>query len=281
MFNSNLKKEAIKTLQNAGKEYEKQFEDTVRKMEELQKIRECSVEILNDLSHYISDLANSPIEYDTTIAQTTARCNRFNERIEELKDESQGINFQAGSTAGAGALAGAGVAAAAPSAAIAVAMTFGTASTGTAIASLSGAAAMNAALAWLGGGALAAGGAGMAGGTALLALANPVGLAIGALALLGSGWWASSKNKEIAEKAEKSTKAIKKETERIKEIRVKVVAWKSETYELNSKIKTYHDMFKERKMFNYNLFSEADKDILRILINSAETLSKKIGETVQ
>lgn len=151
MFNSNLKKEAIKTLQNAGKEYEKQFEDTVRKMEELQKIRECSVEILNDLSHYISDLANSPIEYDTTIAQTTARCNRFNERIEELKDESQGINFQAGSTAGAGALAGVGVAAAAPSAAIAVAMTFGTASTGTAIASLSGAAAMNAALAWLGG----------------------------------------------------------------------------------------------------------------------------------
>ena len=61
MFNSNLKKEAIKTLQNAGKEYEKQFEDTVRKMEELQKIRERSVEILNDLSHYISDLANSPI----------------------------------------------------------------------------------------------------------------------------------------------------------------------------------------------------------------------------
>lgn len=93
MFNSNLKKEAIKTLQNAGEEYKKQFEDTVRKMEELQEIRERSVEILNGLSHYISDLANSPIEYDTTIAQTTARCNRFNERIEELKDESQGINF--------------------------------------------------------------------------------------------------------------------------------------------------------------------------------------------
>ena len=38
MFNSNLKKEAIKTLQNAGEEYKKQFEDTVRKMEELQEI---------------------------------------------------------------------------------------------------------------------------------------------------------------------------------------------------------------------------------------------------
>ena len=281
MFNSKLKKAAIKNLQKAAEGYNKQFNDTAHKMEELQKIREYSVKILNDLSQYISDLANSPIEYDTTIAQTTARCNHFNERVEQLKKESQEINLHAGSTAGAGALAGAGVAAAAPSLAISIAMTFGTASTGTAIASLSGAAAMNAALAWLGGGALAAGGAGMAGGTALLALANPVGLAIGALAILGGGWWASSKNKEIAEKAEKSTRAIKKEIERMKEIEVQVGVWKEETYELNTKIKTYHTMFEDRKMFNYNLFSEADKDMLRILINSAETLSKKIGETVQ
>lgn len=281
MFNSKLKKVAIEKLQEAAKEYNNQFGDVVGKMEELQKIRECSVEILNNLSQYISDLANRPKEYDTTIAQTTTRCNHFNERVEQLKTESQEINFKAGSTAGAGALAGAGVAAAAPSAAIAVAMTFGTASTGTAIASLSGAAAMNAALAWLGGGALAAGGAGMAGGTALLALANPVGLAIGALALLGSGWWASSKNKETAEKAEKSTRVIKREIERMKEIEVQVGVWKEETYELNTKIKTYHTMFEDRKMFNYDLFSEADKDMLRILMNSAETLSKKIGETVQ
>ena len=281
MFNSKLKKVAIKNLQKAAEEYNKQFNDTAHKMEELQKIREYSVKILNDLSQYISDLANSPIEYDTTIAQTTARCNHFNERVEQLKKESQEINLHAGSTAGAGALAGAGVAAAAPSLAISVAMTFGTASTGTAIASLSGAAAMNAALAWLGGGALAAGGAGMAGGTALLALANPLGLAIGALAILGGGLWANSKNKEIAKKAEKSTRAIKKEIERMKEIEVQVDVWKEETYELNTKIKTYHTMFKDRKMFNYDLFSETDKDMLRILMNSAETLSKKIGETVQ
>ena len=281
MFNSKLKKVAIGKLQEAAKAYNKQFNDTAHKMEELQKIREDSVIILNDLSQYISDLANRPKEYDTTIAQTTTRCNHFNERVEQLKKESQEIDLHAGSTAGAGALAGAGVAAAAPSLAISVAMTFGTASTGTAIASLSGAAAMNAALAWLGGGALAAGGAGMAGGTALLALANPLGLAIGALAILGGGLWANSKNKEIAKKAEKSTRAIKKEIERMKEIEVQVDVWKEETYELNTKIKTYHTMFKDRKMFNYDLFSETDKDMLRILMNSAETLSKKIGETVQ
>lgn len=33
-------------------------------------------------------------------------------------------------------------------------------------------------------------------------------------------------------------------------------------------------------MFNYNLFNEEDKDLLRVLINSTETLSKKIEETV-
>ena len=60
-----------------------------------------------------------------------------------------------------------------------IATTFGVASTGTAISALSGAAATNAALAWLGGGALAVGGGGMAAGNAFLALAGPVGCAIG------------------------------------------------------------------------------------------------------
>lgn len=62
---------------------------------------------------------------------------------------------------------------------MAIATTLGTASTGTAISALSGAAATNAALAWLGGGALATGGGGVAAGEAFLALAGPVGWAIG------------------------------------------------------------------------------------------------------
>lgn len=278
MFNKKLKEEAIKTLQKAANEYNKQLEDTMCKMEELQKIRDSSVKIINDVNHYISDLANSPKEYDTTIAQTTDRCNRFNERIKMLKNERQEID----GTAGTGTLAEGTDTTITSSAAIAVAMALGTSSTSKAVNSLSGAVAINTSLTSLASisGVTLAGGTGIASGPLLLTAANPVFIAIGALAFLGGGWWASRKNKKIAKAAEESTKVIKKETERIKEIGVTAEIRKAETCELKVKITGLLNAFQEKKMFNYNLFNEEDKDMLRILINSTETLSKKIGETV-
>lgn len=279
MFNKKLKEEAIKTLQKAANEYNKQLEDTMCKMEELQEIRDSSVKIINDVNYYKSDLKNSPKEYDTTIAQATSRCDHFNERINKmLKNESQGI----GGTAGTDALEGGDDAAITPSMAIAVAMALGTSSTSKAVNSLSGAVAINTSLTSLASlsGVTLAGGTGIASGPLLLTAANPVFLAIGALAFLGGGLWASRKNKKIAKAAEESTKAIKKETERIKEIGVTVDIRKAETHDLNVKITGLYNAFQERKMFNYNLFNEEDKDLLRVLINSTETLSKKIEETV-
>lgn len=55
MFNKKLKEEAIKTLQKAANEYNKQLEDTMCKMEELQEIRDSSVKIINDVNYYKSD----------------------------------------------------------------------------------------------------------------------------------------------------------------------------------------------------------------------------------
>ena len=85
----------------------------------------------------------------------------------------------------------------------------------------------------------------------------------------------------IAHKAEKSTKAIKKEYHRIKETDLVVVALNSETVALNSRINSLLNRFTNRRMTNYDKFTESDKDDLRVLMNSAETLSKKIGVTVQ
>ena len=85
MFNRKLKEEAIKTLQKAADEYNKQLKDTMRKMKELQEIRDSSVKTINDVKHYKSDLKNSPKVYDTTIAQATSRCDHFNERIKMFK----------------------------------------------------------------------------------------------------------------------------------------------------------------------------------------------------
>jgi membrane protein implicated in regulation of membrane protease activity len=105
----------------------------------------------------------------------------------------------------------------APSAALWIATTFGTASTGTAISTLSGAAAANAALAWLGGGALAAGGGGMAAGSTLLALAGPIGWTIAGATLLSSILlFANSKKKQQKQKQEE-VKAVKRNTEQLKE----------------------------------------------------------------
>lgn len=102
-----------------------------------------------------------------------------------------------GTTTGT-AIAGTGVAVAVlgPPVAMAVATTFGVASTGTAISALSGAAATSATLAWLGGGALAAGGGGMAAGSALIALAGPVGWAIGGAAVVVTGAFMLSRQLE-------------------------------------------------------------------------------------
>lgn len=121
---------------------------------------------------------------------------------------------------------------------MAIATTFGTASTGTAISALSGAAATNAALAWLGGGALAAKGGGMVAGKALLALAGPVGWAIGGLAIAGSIFYASSKNKKIAEEAEAKVYEIKKQINYIIKTRAEIISTKALTEEHSASLVT-------------------------------------------
>ncbi len=108
-------------------------------------------------------------------------------QAEKIESDYRKATLKDGGKAAVGVSAGITVAAMGPTLAMGVATTFGVAPTGTAISTLSGAAATNAALAWLGGGALAAGGGGMAAGEGLLALAGPIGWAIGGIALLSTG----------------------------------------------------------------------------------------------
>lgn len=280
MLNAGYKKEALAELDRANRKYQSGYEITVKHISNLHEERLLSVKILKNVESYILNLANRPKEYDKIVSEIILRREKFESNLNVLELESKKADKVSGSVTGAGVAAGVGVAALGPSAAMAVAMTFGTASTGTAIATLSGAAATNAALAWLGGGALVAGGTGIAGGEALLALAGPVGWAIGGAALLGGGMLANSKNKKIAEKAELSTKAVKKETERIKEVDIKVGALKKTTISLNSEISQLLGNIKQFGPSDYKEFTEDNKNDLRKMMNSAEALSKKIGETV-
>lgn len=159
----------------------------------------------------------------------------------------------------AGAVAGIGVVALGPTFAMGVATTFGVASTGTAISALSGAAATNAALAWLGGGAIAVGGGGMAAGEAFLTLAGPIGWAIAAIALIGSGiFFLISKNQKnrleniftlISERDVKSYElAIVELNERIKRIKSEMISIREAIGEIKTFGTDYNNMKEEQQL---------------------------------
>ena len=184
---------------------------------------------------------------------------------------------------------------------MAVATTFGTASTGTAISALSGAAATNAALAWLGGGAVAAGGGGMAAGNTLLALAGPVGWAIGGVAIAGSGIYLNKRNKDLAKKATQQRIEVEAELRSFQTVRREIEGFRERTSKhvegclaeldwlisydpkryrrfnwLRSMIEslfrlTYHDPN------NYQRFSQEQKERLAALINHIRSLSELLN----
>ena len=278
MFNSELKEKAKKVLEEVYEDYKRTLANTINHSESLYEKKLHAVEILKNFSSYIQKLSNKPIEFETSLGKIEMNIKKFDNKIEEVKKEISQAEVVPTAMVGAGALAGAGVAAFAPTAAMAIATTFGTASTGTAIASLSGAAATNAALAWLGGGALAAGGGGIVGGEALLALAGPIGWAIGGSALLGAGLILNGKNKEAADKIEEQILEIKKEMMKIMKLDIKVLMSEKEIKEISDNIENGFELIKYKN--DYNQFSIENKEKLATLMNISESLSTKIGEFV-
>lgn len=281
MLNAGLKKEALKKCEEADNTYKKEYDSTIKKSTELYEDKEKAVQILKDVDIYIHSLSNKPKEIEKIAEKVSVRRKEFEQEVEKLKIEAKEADKAGKGIAGGGILAGAGVAAFGPAAAMGIATTFGTASTGTAIATLAGAAQTHAALAWLGGGALTAGGAGMAGGQAFLAMAGPVGWAIGGAALVGGGLLANSKNKKIAEKAEKQTREIKAETTKLGKIKGKIVVEIRAIEPLNEGTKKNLSWLKQTGKSDYKLLSDTEKDALMELMNTAESLSTRIGVKIE
>ncbi len=281
MLNGDLKKEAISRLNKSVDTYK----DWVKKVQAVSADlfvlrKKSSEEIIGSVEGYINTLANTPKEFDRSFAEYKAEFRVFERMLNELKIKSDNVDFEFGTTATAGVLAGVGTAAFAPTAAMAIATTFGTASTGTAIASLSGAAATNAALAWLGGGTLAAGAGGMAAGEALLALAGPVGWAIGGVAVIGGGLLARSKNEKIANEANDKRKEVEILSAQLKAANHEVGSLIELTKEHVSGTKMILTMLSDYAPKNYNEFSPAQKHQLAALKNHIESLSKLLNKKV-
>ena len=283
MLNAGYKKEALKKCEEASTMYKKEYDTTIKKSTEIHEYKVEAVRILKDVDTYIHSLSNKPKEIEKMATEVSVRRKTFEKEVEQLKIEAKEAEKAGKGIVGGGVLAGAGVAAFGPTAAMGVATTFGTASTGTAIAALSGAAQTNAALAWLGGGALgtSASAAGMAGGKALLAMAGPVGWAIGGAALVGGGLLTNSKNKKIAEKAEAQAKEIKTETTKLSKLKTKINAEIKAIVPLNDGVKQNLDGLKSTGKSDYKMFTNDEKEALMELMNSAESLSKRIGVKIE
>lgn len=277
MFNSGYKKQALKECEKAGETYKKEYDNTIKNSSKLYSNKQEARKILEGVEEYVNLLANKPKEFEKTIKEVSIRRKAFEKEVRQLEIEAKEADKVGKGVAGGGLLAGAGVAAFGPTAAMGIATTFGTASTGTAIATLAGAAQTNAALAWLGGGALAAGGTGVAGGEAFLAMAGPVGWAIGGFALVGGGLLANSKNKKIAEKAEAQAKKIKAETTEINKIKERIIAEIKVVEQLNAGISNTLVYLMNSKKMDYWTFTDDERDALAELINASESLSVRLG----
>ncbi|HDN26407.1 MAG TPA: hypothetical protein ENG03_04815 [Thioploca sp.] len=300
MFNNGLRKEALKKLENAVADYNAKTEDVKTKSLALFAIRQKSVDVIQSAENLVNKFANTPKEFDKTFSEFKAEYQVFTDTIAEFEKAGKDVSLKSAGTSVAGVAAGVGVATLAPSAAMAIATTFGTASTGTPIASLSGTAATRAALAWLGGGAVTAGG-GVAGGNALLALAGPVGIGIGAFTLVGSGLYASSKNKEIVEKAEKQRAKVETLSAELKPkiVELRRLIELTENHQkgvseilsplesstrknfLGTLINYVQSLFKSNVPKDYQSFSSDQKTLLASLINHVQSLSKLLNKKVQ
>lgn len=197
-------------LSVAAERHEHLRERVQRDTEALFKQRQGSVKVIEIVETYINQLANTPTEFEKTVAECRLQAGQFREDVHKHKDEAARVARVRATTGTTVAGAGAAVAALGRSAAMAIATTFGTASTGAAISGLSGAAATSAALAWLGGGALVAGGGGMAAGSALLALAGPIGWTLSGVAITGTVALARRGNRKRAEEARRQRLEVEK-----------------------------------------------------------------------
>lgn len=273
MFNTKFKKEAISTYKEAVEQYTEAREGVLKESELLYSGRMSLKEVLEHTLSVINRVKNKPLEMVLKVEEVQIYFDKFKNTILELENE---VNTELKKNflgAGAGVAAGGAVAAFGPTAAMAIATTFGTASTGTAIASLSGAAATNAALAWLCGGALVAGGGGTTAGAALLALAGPVGWAIGGTAVATAGILASSKNKKTGKEAMDKTAELNKSI-------FVADATKLEIKYTDEEVRRTSELMKNATGYVVNQLEEYDFNFQKITQNNNNNLLNDLGTLV-
>ena len=275
MLNLSVRREAIEALKKSVARHQRACKRTaIASQRLLKQRRRAASDVIKRVEEYVNLLANSPKEFDKTVAAYRVVANRFDRKVERLEIAATRSTKVGSATGTAGAMAGVGVAALGPSTALAVATTFGTASTGTAISALSGAAATNAALAWLGGGALAAGGGGMVAGNALLALAGPVGWTMAGVAIVGSATYLHVRNRRFAQEATEKRIAVEAEIRSLAAAGREIRRLTERTEEHADGCISDLGWLRENASVNYWEFSDPQKERIAALINHIRSLGK-------
>ena len=283
MFNAKLRKNAIDNYNLAVERYEKVANNLGENTNVLYKEREKALALVKRIEERINQLANTPKEFKLTLQKIEIEVKHFNTKQQEIKKAEIEAKVAAGGSGAGATLSALGVAVATmgPTAAMGIATTFGVASTGTAISTLSGAAATNAALAWLGGRALAAGGGGMSAGSAFLALAGPVGWTIAGVMVagsVGSGLFASYKNKDTAKKLIFERKNLEKTIRKFNAMNAEVKALIETTgTQITGVIKAVKDLIGS----DYSQFSKEEKNQAGLLVNSTLTLAQLVNKELK
>lgn len=283
MFNAKLRKNAIDNYNATAERYEEVANDLGTNTSVLYENREKALNLVKIVEERINQLANTPKSFDATVQKIKIEVENFTVKQQEIKKAEVEAKVAAGGSGATATLSALGIAVATmgPTAAMGIATTFGVASTGTAISALSGAAATNAALAWLGGGALAVGGGGMSAGAAFLALAGPVGWTIAGIALvgsIGSGIFASNKNKHTADKLIAERQNLEKIIRKFNNMNAEV---KSLTEITKHQIDGVNIAVNSLKGNDYSQFSEDEKIHVGILVNSTLTLAQLINKELK
>ena len=121
----------------------------------------------------------------------------------------------------------------------------------------------------------------MVAGEAFLALAGPVGWAIGGTALVTAGLFARSRNRSIARDAATETKKIQTHIAAHKAAKVEVNRLTSLTERHVDGVTVLLAQLKERAPGNYLEFSVVQKEWLGALINHVHSLSELLNKKVQ
>ena len=280
MFFSKAKKEALKVHERAADKYNETYVKMQSEGENLYRIRQKSLDLIEKVESLINSIANSPKDFEVKLDSIREERLKFR-KTEEYAREAYDNAVKSGVSMAAGIAGGAAVASMAPSVAMWVATTFGTASTGTAISALHGAVATKAALAWLGGGALTAGGGGIAAGKALLALAGPIGWSIAGVATGASALFITSKNKATAQEAMNQAKEITKAGAYLNETCAKIQALSEETSQIYYPLSSFHAEMGKFVGADYTMLDNEQKKKLGTLVNNALTLTALVNKKIE